>query len=142
MSKITRKIIELLELGFGLTIIPEDAGKVQYEVEAYGLENVEDGIIIEFLDLLISKQEHIDPVKIYDSKSFSEIIGVLAELNEKFNLKICDYGEWMLWHLPKLGYGLYIQREASPEYFWTEKRLLELSCEDAINSYSFRKKKK
>ncbi len=135
MSIIAQKLIQLVQLGFGRAVDEYDELAIQYEVEEYGLEHVEDGIIIEFLDILLSGEEHTTPVDLPDERLFFDFLGVLSELSILFDLQLHNYGEWTLWHLPQLGYSLYIQFEASPSYFVTDKRMLGVSYEEAIQRY-------
>ncbi len=131
-SLITLKLKELFERAFGLVLDEDDLFEIQESVEDSCYESCPNGIE-QFLNIVLSGEEHVEVTPIPDR--FSDFLEILFQIEDRFDLNICDYGEWILWHFPGLGYGLWIQREASPMFYLTEKRLLSISYQQMIDDY-------
>jgi hypothetical protein len=136
-SVTTLKLREIFEKAFAICLGFDDLVQIEDVVETCGNREGPPHLL-RCLNVLASGEEHVEAISLPPGEHSIGLESILAELEHAFSfLSFCDYGEWMLWHLPGLGYGLYLQREASPRYYWTAKRLLDLSYEKARQNYSF-----
>ena len=141
-SKVTKKLVTLLEKALAYNVQSEDLWIIEENVIDYRLENIDSGPVIDFLSILTSGIEHPECVLVTGNPiELDNTLIVIKELAEELTLelKLYDHGEWLIWHLPKLGYGVFLEREAITPYYWTSKELLEVNAQDLILNRSIKK---
>lgn len=127
-SDLTLQLRQLLSTGVGLTIHDDEMVVLQDAVEGVGFEDCPPDIA-----MLAGKLVSGVPLntRVPLPEHFGDFHEVLLTIDAQLPINLCDYGEWLLWHLPGFGYGFFASLSYPPLWFTTSKRYLQISYEDA-----------